>query len=235
MTRFALLAGLFLALVSGSMQAADEPGYRGFRVCAKCHEDQGGSWRTTAHAKAFDSLKPNMKSAAKTKARLDPAKDYTQDKDCLGCHTTGFGEPGGYRAGADPDEMKTLVGVTCEACHGAGGRYRQLHGDAGDRLKKSGETTDRSALVEGGQNFDYEKACSRCHLNYEGSPGARPPHTPFTPAIDAKYRFDFHKSVMAGDKNNPVHTHFKLRGVFKGGSVPAIRAELQKNAQEPEE
>lgn len=209
----------------------------GVKVCSKCHFDQGDSWKTTAHARSLDSLKPGAKAAAKSKAKLDPAKDYSADKDCVGCHVTGYGEPGGYRADMDADSARQFAGVGCEACHGAGGGYRSVHGDAGDRLKVSGNTTPRQAAADAGQNFDYEKACARCHLNYPGSPWAevKVPHTPFTPTLDAKYGLDFRKSALAGEKNNPIHMHFKLRGVFKGGPIPAIRAEVQSTAREPEE
>lgn len=231
------LAALFLAIAAGAARAADQPDYKGFRVCTKCHDQQGDAWRKTGHAKAFEALKSNAKAEAKKKANLDPAKDYTQDKDCVGCHVTGYGEAGGYLIGMDADEAKVVVGVTCEMCHGAGGDYRQKHGEAGDRLKKSGENTDRQVLVEAKQNFDYEKACARCHLNYQGSKWAeaKPPFTPFTPAIDPKYQFDLDRAVRTTGDRNPIHTHYKLRGVFTGGTVPAIRADIQKTAQEPEE
>ncbi|MBL8489900.1 MAG: cytochrome c family protein [Rhodocyclaceae bacterium] len=217
--------------------AADAPEYKGFRVCTKCHDAQGDAWKGTAHARAFESLRPGVKAEAKLKAKLDPAADYSANKDCVGCHTTGYGEAGGYRTGMDADEARILVGVGCEACHGPGGRYRNLHGEASDKLKSSGDTTPRRNLVDVGQNFDYERACARCHLNYPGSPlpTAAPPHTPFTPAVGDKYRHDFRKAVLAGDKANPVHLHFKLRGVFKGDPVPAIRAEVQAGARELED
>jgi len=229
----ALLLGTVLAVV-GVAQGAE---YLGVKVCAKCHFDQGDAWKSTAHARAFESLKPGVKAAAKSKAKLDPAADYSTSKDCIGCHATGYGEPGGYRADMDAESAKQFAGVGCESCHGAGGLYRGVHGDAGDRLKVSGNTTPRQAVVDAGQNFDYEQACAKCHLNYPGSPwpGAKPPHTPFTPALDPKYGLDFRKAALAGDKNNPLHVHFKLRGVFKGDPVPAIRAEVQATAREPEE
>lgn len=228
---------LLVAVLCVAPVGAQTPDYTGFRVCAKCHFDQGDAWRTTGHAKAFDSLKPNVKASAKTKAGLDPVKDYTADQNCVGCHVTGHGEKGGYSPGMDPEDAKVVIGVSCEACHGAGGSYRQKHADAGDKLKASGDTTDRQVLVDARQNFDYEKACARCHLNYPDSKwaGSKPPHTPFTPTVDAKYLFNFEKAVRATGDKNPIHTHYKLRGVFKGGTVPAIRAELQQNAQEPEQ
>ena len=126
---------LLVAVLCAAPAGAQTPEYTGFRVCAKCHFDQGDAWRTTSHAKAFESLKPNIKVSAKAKAGLDPAKDYTADQNCVGCHVTGLGEKGGYRPGMNPDDAKVVSGVTCEACHGAGGSYRQMHADAGDRLK----------------------------------------------------------------------------------------------------
>ncbi|MBN8475576.1 cytochrome c family protein [Sulfuritalea sp.] len=237
-TRLLVIFGWLLAAVSFvTPVGAQTPGYTGNRVCAKCHFDQGEAWRKTGHAKAFDSLKPNVKAAAKTRAGLDPAKDYSADPNCVACHVTGHGENGGYKTGMNPDDAKLVIGVSCESCHGAGSIYRQKHADAVDKLKASGETTDRQVLIDAKQNFDYESACVSCHLNYQGSPwaGAKAPFSPFTPKVDPKYQFDFNKAVRATGDKNPVHTHYKLRGVFKGGTVPAIRAELQQNAQEPEE
>ncbi len=232
------IAGWLSAVISfGTSVSAQTPEYTGNRVCAKCHFDQGEAWRKTGHAKAFDSLKANVKAAAKSRAGLDPAKDYSADPNCISCHVTGHGEAGGYKTGMNPDDAKLVVGVSCESCHGAGSIYRQKHADAVDKLKASGETTDRLVLIDAKQNFDYEGACAHCHLNYQGSPwpGSKPPYTPFTPAVDAKYRFDFNKAVRTAGEKNPVHTHYKLRGVFKGGAVPVIRGDLQQNAQEPEE
>lgn len=237
MNKLIALASALLAIAMSSEAMAQQAEYLGFRACTKCHDAQGDTWRTSPHAKAYDSLKPNTKADAKVKAKLDPAKDYTQDQNCIGCHVTGYGMPGGFNPSASADDMKLLVGVTCESCHGAGGKYRTLHGEASDRLKSQGAMTDRKLLVDAGQNFDMEKACARCHQNFEGgtaSHPAKPPYTPFTPNVDAKYRFDFMKSVMASGSKNPVHTHFKLRGVFKGDPVPAVRAKLQEDAVEPE-
>jgi hypothetical protein len=236
MKKLLVLASLFVAGLIPGLAAAQQAEYLGFRACTKCHDSQGETWRTSAHAKAFESLKPNAKIEAKTKAKLDPKKDYTQDKNCVGCHVTGYGEPGGFVSGASLDDMKTLVGVTCESCHGAGGKFRNLHGEASDRLKNQGETSERKQLVTAGQNFDMEKACARCHLNFEGSTkhDAKAPFTPFSPSVGSKYQFDFQKSVMTTGAGNPIHTHFKLRGVFKGDPVPAVRAKLQEDAPEPE-
>ncbi|PLX59660.1 MAG: cytochrome C554 [Sedimenticola selenatireducens] len=232
---FALLSGALL--LSQPIHSADLAAtYEGKEVCIKCHDLQGETFEETVHAKAFDSLKPKVKSEAKQLASLDPTKDYTNDTNCIGCHTTGYGEPGGYNTDLPGGLAKALRGVTCEACHGAGSIFREQHGEAENKLKREGEYTDRKVLIAAGQNYDYEAKCVACHLNYEGSDysGTHPPFTPFTPTLDEKYKFDFIKSVMHSGENGikSIHEHFKLIGVFQG-EAPALRDELQKNAIDP--
>lgn len=210
--------------------SAADASYAGVKTCTKCHYDHGVSWATTVHAKAFESLKPGVKTDAKKRAKLDPSKDYTKDKDCLGCHTTGFSHAGGYEVGAEPGGAGALGSVGCESCHGAGSGFRDQHSKADKRMKQTSESTPRKVLVSAGQNFDYERACAGCHLNYQGSPykGAKAPYSPFTPSVDAKYRFEFDKAV----RSDALHEHYKLKGAFTGDPVPSIRAEFQKTAKE---
>jgi hypothetical protein len=210
--------------------AGAAPEYVGVKTCTKCHDAQGESWAGTSHAKSFDSLKAGTKVEEKKKAKLDPAKDYTQDKDCVGCHSTGFGQATGFAVGVDPGGRQQLGSVSCEACHGPGGGYRDMHSKAEKRLKQTSEATPRKTLATAGQNFDYEKACAACHLNYQGSThkGAKAPYTPFTPNVDAKYKFEFDKAV----RTKALHEHYKLQGVFSGDPVPAVRAEFQKTAKD---
>ncbi|NVO12422.1 MAG: cytochrome C554 [Rhodoplanes sp.] len=228
------IGAAFAILLVAAPSAAQE--FEGVSVCRKCHIDQAESWAQTSHAKAFESLKPNVKAAAKQKGKLDPAKDYTTDATCLGCHTTGFGKPGGYSAATPAVELKNFAVVGCETCHGAGSKFRVEHGSAEERWKTGGGETGRDALVKLGQSFDYKTACATCHLNYEGSgwSGAHPPYKVFTPAVDPKYAFDFDKEAVRSGKGSGVHEHFKLKNVFKGEPVPAIRAQTQADAKDPD-
>ncbi|OHC72854.1 MAG: hypothetical protein A3H93_14280 [Rhodocyclales bacterium RIFCSPLOWO2_02_FULL_63_24] len=223
-----LLGAAALACLAQAAVAA--PSYVGVKVCTKCHDLHGESWAGTSHSKAFESLKANTKADEKKKAKLDPAKDYTKDKDCVGCHSTGFGKPGGYALGKDPGGPEKLGSVGCEACHGPGSDYREEHGTAEKKLLRSQQSTPRKLIAGKGQNFDYEKACANCHLNFQGSPlkGARAPFTPFTPAVDAKYKFEFDKAV----RTKALHEHYKLKGSFKGEPIPKVRAEFQKTAKD---
>ncbi len=66
--------------------------FEGRKKCSSCHKSQAKAWGETAHANAMESLKAGERKEAKVKAGLDPDKDYTQDKDCVGCHVDGWGK-----------------------------------------------------------------------------------------------------------------------------------------------
>jgi 2',3'-cyclic-nucleotide 2'-phosphodiesterase (5'-nucleotidase family) len=111
--------------------------FLGGDMCKRCHDDVFKAWLDTPHAAAFQRLEE---------------KDRQGDSDCVGCHTTGHGEPTGYLpavGGAGPAPgTPDLTNVQCEACHGMG-TYHNRNGD--DFLKVS------------------EAECSKCH-NGEHSP-----------------------------------------------------------------
>jgi len=219
---------ILAALAMLATAAADAaPNYEGRKKCGSCHRSQLDSWEKTAHAKALDSLAPRAKVEAKKKAKLDPNKDYRQDADCVGCHSTGFNHEGGF----DPKEpSKYLTGVGCESCHGPGSEYRLQHRKAGQAFEKKKQATARQQLAEAGQEFQFEERCASCHLNYEGSPwkGAKKPYTPFTPKLDKKYGFEFGKAVR---NDKAMHEHFKLEDVFTGPPLPSFRDEFQSKAK----
>jgi hypothetical protein len=221
------LVWLCMAVLYAGAAFAAEPAFDGRKKCSSCHRSQYESWAKTAHAKALDSLKPNAKAAAKKKAKLDPAKDYTADKDCVGCHTTGYGLDGGYDV---KDPGKYLIGVGCESCHGPGGDYRLMHRKAGEAFERKKTTAPRQTLADAGQEFQFVERCNACHLNYErsGWKGAKVPYTPFTPAIDPKYAFSFDKAVR---NDKAMHAHFKLEGTFTGPPLAKFHEEFQATAK----
>jgi hypothetical protein len=231
MKRAVILAGLFVVLIfTAQTTLAAKPKFEGYKKCGGCHKSQKESWLETVHAKSFDSLKPKKFAKEKKKAKLDPKKDYTKDKKCIGCHVTGFAKTGGYRTKLPKAKAKFLKGVGCESCHGPGSLYRKGHRKASNKFKKTKKTTPRKVLVKQGEIFDYQEACNSCHLNYEGSgwKGVKEPYTPFTPDVDPKYKFDYEKSVREAGKDKAMH-------VFTGEPIPKIREEFQKDAKEPAE
>ena len=95
-----------------------QAGYAGVEECSYCHADQVAFWKTTSHARAWETL---------------TSREKQFNRECIGCHVTGWQKPGGSVLG-DHDE---LMNVQCETCHGPG----SLHVDA------DGKRTDTLVLV----------------------------------------------------------------------------------------
>lgn len=75
--------------------------YMGAEYCGSCHQDQYKSWLQSSHMKATDNL---------------PA-EFRSNLACLSCHATGVLEP----------NEAFFKGVQCEACHGPGQHYANIH------------------------------------------------------------------------------------------------------------
>jgi len=140
--------------------------YLGDRYCEGCHADVYRSWRKTEMAAAFGALYPGADRESKTHAlSIDPDKDFTGDPTCFPCHTTGFGQPGGFVSLA---QTPTRLGVQCEACHGPASEYM-------DHMvpRKPGAPSESPGLV-----VADVRACVQCHH-------------PSDPCPDDKYVFDY--------------------------------------------
>jgi len=169
--------------------------------CKSCHFKEWKSWKKTRMANAFDTLKPGGDAELvkkKIKAGLDPKADYTKDPVCLDCHTTGYGLPGGYII---PDKSvpykirkaaKQTFGVTCEVCHGPGGKYAPLHKDVEDNARPYRQ---QEFFMVGENNVKADvSVCTRCHNKN-------------SPTIDEDFKFDFEKKLK---EEGQLHEHFKL-------------------------
>ncbi len=84
--------------------AAGQASYVGQATCLACHAPVKAFADRDQHGHAWQTLQ-------------DAAK--TADLDCVPCHVTGFGKPGGSALG----HLQTLAAVQCEACHGPGSRH----------------------------------------------------------------------------------------------------------------
>ncbi|MCC7493595.1 MAG: hypothetical protein IT204_14670 [Fimbriimonadaceae bacterium] len=107
----AAISGL-LAIGCGSSNAGGGGGggatratYVGAEVCRGCHAELFEHWEGTGHAEALASLQ---------------AIGQGGNTRCLGCHTTGMGQPGGFTSAT---ETANLVDVQCESCHGPAGEH----------------------------------------------------------------------------------------------------------------
>ena len=128
-----ILVSLGLSALSAPSRAADQQAiYVGTEVCKGCHEAQVDRFMASSKkAKSYASIQ-NMQ------AKLTPA----EFKDCFKCHTTGYGEAGGFKSAEETPDLKNLG---CEACHGPG----SLHAESGD-------PTDLAVKVN-------LQVCSPCH------------------------------------------------------------------------
>lgn len=185
------LAALGLCvLAAGAASAA--PRYVGTKVCAACHKDEMQDWKRSPHGKTMEVLLAGKRSGPKHKAAVDPDKDYSKDEKCLKCHTTGFKKEGGF---VDMNSTPDLAGVGCEACHGPGSAYRDIH--------KSNMLDFKSAEARAaGQTYASkgDKVCENCHSN----------DSPFKPSVDPKYAFDLKDRLKNG--NSSFHQYYPLEG-----------------------
>ncbi len=133
-------------------QAAPEPApptgqtYVGVKRCSSCHFKQYTAWKKTKHATAFTEM---------------PTK-YQADPECMKCHVTAYGHEGGYAAGATPDLLQNLLGVTCEACHGPGSKHEEACKPFLNvkKLSPEQEKIARDSIYK----VLPGNICARCHL-----------------------------------------------------------------------
>lgn len=79
----------------------------GAATCKQCHSSTHETWAATLHAEALETLE---------------AIGQGTNAACIGCHTVGFGQPGGF---VDRATTNALAGVQCENCHGPGKDHTQ--------------------------------------------------------------------------------------------------------------
>lgn len=177
-TIFIVLSCFVFLLAYFPEAIAKRAGYVGTLGC-KCHKSNIDDWNKTVHGHALDSLKLEGRNQKirdiLTKHKLDENKDYSTDKKCVSCHTTGYDERGGYDLD-DPEE--DLVGVGCEMCHGPGSEYRVIH--------KENELFKRSETMAAGELYpekDPKGVCGKCHYNKEA------------PTFDPNVKFDFNEKI----------------------------------------
>lgn len=152
---FVLFIGILTSTAGvSSAKSPDEYKYLGYDRCKGCHAKQFVSWKEgSMGAEAFEALKPGERAESKVDAGLDPNKDYTNEPECLRCHATGYGKPGGF---INADETPDLAGITCEACHGPGESYWKV-------MAKKRRTYTLVNLVKKGYFPPEQPICDQCH------------------------------------------------------------------------
>ena len=133
--RFGWIALIAIGLLASAFHAGAEKrkaAYVGAETCRGCHDAQYGSFMANSKkARSFGSIQKMQK-------KLTPS----EFRDCFKCHTTGYGEPGGFTSA---EETPGLKNPGCEVCHGPG----SFHAESGD-------PADLSVKVS-------LQVCGKCH------------------------------------------------------------------------
>ena len=112
--------------------------YVGSQACSTCHMEAFMWWRNSRHGVAYMTLQKRN-------------KEYNLD--CVGCHVTGYEQPGGSTVTHNLD--RALVNVGCESCHGPGAAHT-----ANPEVAILRDTPDSTCLAchneQHSDLFDYE-------------------------------------------------------------------------------
>ncbi len=134
----------------------------GSDACQTCHKAEYESWKQNPHGRALASL---------------AAKGKQGDKQCLACHTTGFGKPTGYTKSG----QTTLENVGCESCHGPGADHVKEGSRKIGSILALGDKCDSCVILQ---------ICSTCH-DEKNDPG-------FTYKIQEKIDHQRHGTIEPG-------------------------------------
>ncbi len=145
MKRYSLL----IVLIIFALPLIAQNKFVGVNTCA-CHNlpKQGKQvevWKKSKHAEASEVL--NSAKAAEIAKAKNIAGPPHEAKECMECHSTGFGE-------AAEKSFKVSMGVQCEACHGAASGYKAIHNKPENKEK----SVAAGLVLNGG-----EKMCVTCH------------------------------------------------------------------------
>lgn len=158
--------------------------YVGSERCSQCHANYHTDWLGTLHSRALETLE---------------AIGQASNSACLGCHTVGFGEEGGF---VDRATTNVLAGVGCESCHGPGGDHA-----SNVNIEELRPPIDISAAV-----------CAKCHQGAH-----HPTSEQWAETLHARVDEHVAESFAAGTSLNSCGTchsgDFRYMAFVRGESV----------------
>lgn len=111
----------------------------GTETCRRCHADAAAIWDSSPHAQAWQ--------------RLEADNAYA-DAYCQQCHTTGYGQPGGF---ASARKSIAWRNVQCEACHGPSAEHAAQPSRPTGYSSTAADQCVRCHDHENSPNFEYAR------------------------------------------------------------------------------
>lgn len=138
--------GSLLAQQTGDVSAkpAKPAAYVGSTACRDCH------------TKEYESYATYSKKAHSSQSIKIMAKKLTPEelRGCFACHTTGYGQPGGFESF---EKTPDLANAGCEVCHGPGDAHIASGGDpAFIKSKLAMSECERCHNPERVRNFNFK-------------------------------------------------------------------------------
>ena len=176
---FSLVVCYAFSLPSVAEEQPLQAEFIGIENCMLCHMPHFESWSETKMSKTFELLKPGTRVEAKKSAGLDPDHDYSTDPNCLRCHVTGLGRPGGF---ISLEETPDMLGVQCEMCHGPGSIYTEMMMKRPGTYEKQDYKTLGGLTMPSAENNVCTQMC----------------HNPTSPFTKTGFVFDFDNRKASG-------------------------------------
>jgi hypothetical protein len=123
-------------------EPAPEKRYVGSRACLDCHEEQYQRFvKSAKKAQSFLAVEKMQKKLT-----------FQELQGCYRCHTTGYGQPGGFVSlEATPD----LAHAGCEVCHGPGSVHAETRRKADVRRAPQLEVCEGCHVASRVKAFSY--------------------------------------------------------------------------------
>jgi len=171
--------------------------YVGSATCQSCHPGEHGTWAKQPHARASAVILAKGKGA---------------DADCLRCHTTGYGLPGGFPKDGALAKHPDLAAVGCESCHGPGGDHVKPDAPKRGTILSLGDKCDTCVVLQ---------ICGSCHDD-ANDPG-------FEFKVQDKIEQQRHGTIRAGT-GKPLAP----RAALTGATRVALLEQAFSEAREPQ-
>ncbi|MCB9848206.1 MAG: cytochrome c family protein [Phycisphaeraceae bacterium] len=196
-------------------------------ACAECHTNEHAVWMSTAHQSA--SLALTRDDEAKRIADALGVRRIKTDERCASCHFTMQQE--------EDKRPKSISGVSCESCHGAGASWIDPHSRFGPGASTAAEETpqhraerheycDSMGMIRPSNLYAMASRCASCHVIADDELVKSAGHPDglgfeFVSWSQGGMRHNF---VREGSDSNPESSPERQRVMFLAGAAAGLES-----------